>query len=284
MPTFQRLSFLARATWLLLSVAPAIVTASDHPDFSTWRMEEIRRFTTPEARQGVVADERFIYVIDNFTLGKFDKKTFARVGGWQGEKGGPVIHLNAGIIHEGKLVLAHSNFPEVPMAGSIEWFDPETMLPAGSQSIGAYFGSVNWVLRHEGAWFVCFAHYGNRAAEPNRDPTWTSLVRFDDQWRRTGGWVFPKAIYAHIGGAYTLSGGAFGPGGYLYVTGHDDPELYVMRFPKQGSVLEWLGTIPIQAEGQAFAWDPVDPWVFYSLVRSTREVVISRLIPGAAKP
>lgn len=166
------------------------------------------------------------------------------------------------------------------MAGSIEWYDPATMRPVASQSFGSYIGSVTWVLRHEGAWFVCFGHYGNRAAEPNRDPTWTSLVRFDDEWRRTGGWLFPKSIFAHIGGAYTLSGGAFGPGGFLYVTGHDEKELYVLRFPSQGSVMEWIGTIPIQAEGQAFAWDPVDPWLFYSIVRSTREVVVSRLVPG----
>lgn len=265
---------LSAMSWRLLAATP---------DFSTWRMEELARFTAPEARQGVVADADHLYVISNHALGKYDKRTFAKVAAWEGPADGPIIHFNAGILHDGELVLAHSNYPAVPMTGSVEWYDPATLRPIRSHSFGSYFGSVTWVLRHEGAWLVCFAHYGNRAAEPKRDPTWTSLVRFDDAWRRTGGWIFPGALFKHLGGGFTLSGGAFGPGGFLYVTGHDATELYVLQLPAQGSVLAWLGTIPIAAEGQAFAWDHDDPTLFYSIIKRTREVLISRLhIPQPA--
>lgn len=246
-------------------------------DSSQWRIVEESRFEAPEARQGVAVDDAYLYVIGNRVVGKYDKATFERVAAWSSGEDGPIIHFNAGIVFEDHLVLAHSNYPEIPMTGSVEFFDPETLQPVASHSFGAYFGSVTWVLPFRDGWLVCFAHYANRAAEPNRDPTWTNLVHFDRQWRRIGGWVFPKALFAHIGGAYTLSGGAFGPEELLYVSGHDDPELHLLRFPSQGSEMVWLGSIPMPAAGQAFAWDPAQPDRFYGINKPTREVIVGRL-------
>ena len=34
--------------------------------------------------------------------------------------------------------------------------------------------------------------------------------------------------------------------GKLYLTGHDRPEAYVMESPEAGSVLEWVGTVPLK--------------------------------------
>lgn len=249
-------------------------------DFSKWRVEEVARFQAPEARQGVAVDADYIYVIGNQGVGKYDKATFKPVANWSNGADGPIIHFNAGIVVEGQLVLAHSNYPEVPMTGSVEFFNTNTLLPSGTHSIGSYFGSATWILPYDNGWLVCFAHYANRAAEPNRDPTWTNLVQFDSQWRRVAGWVFPKALFNHIGGAYTLSGGAFGPEGLLYVSGHDDPELHLLRFPRQGSEMEWLATIPMPAEGQAFAWDPDDPDRFYGISKRHRQVIVGRLVRG----
>ncbi len=255
----------------------------DRPDFAEWTMVEESRFAAPEARQGVAVDGDFIYVIGNAVIGKYDKHTFQKVGEWSSPEDGPIIHFNAGWVRDGELVVAHSNYPEVPMTGSIEWFKVDTLEPIRSHSFGQYFGSLTWMDRRAGAWFACFAHYSNRAAEPNRDPTWTNLVRFDEQWRRTGGWVFPPELFEHIGGDYTLSGGAFGPDGFLYVTGHDDRELHVLQFPKMGSVMEWLGTIMVPVEGQAFAWDPSDPERFYGIVKAERQVVVARLVRPASE-
>lgn len=249
-----------------------------NPQITEWSMVEEARFSAPEARQGIAVDADNIYVIGNRVIGKYDKSTFAKVAEWSSPADGPIIHFNAGFVRERELVVAHSNYPQVPMTGSLEWFDPEMLSPIRTHSLGQYFGSLTWVDRRDDAWFVCFAHYGNRAAEPNRDPTWTSLVRFDDQWRRTGGWVFPQELFEHIGGDYTLSGGAFGPGGFLYVTGHDDRELHVLQFPKMGSVMEWLGTIQVPVEGQAFAWDSTDPDRFYGIIKAKNEVVVARLV------
>ncbi|MCC5023228.1 MAG: hypothetical protein J6386_10780 [Candidatus Synoicihabitans palmerolidicus] len=248
------------------------------PDVSHWTIEEVLRFTAPEARQGVTVDADHLYVLGNREIGKYEKRTLAKVGTWKDQADGPVIHFNAGLVRQGELVVAHSNYPQIPMTGSVESFDAETLQPLRRHSFGHYFGSLTWVDRREGSWFACFAHYGNRAAEPNRDPTWTNLVRFDDEWRRTGGWVFPRALFEHIGGDYTLSGGAFGPGGLLYVTGHDNQQMHVLKFPALGSVMEWLGWVDVPFAGQAFAWDPQDPMVLYGIIKGTREVVVCRLV------
>jgi len=40
------------------------------------------------------------------------------------------------------------------------------------------------------------------------------------------------------------------------VTGHDRPELYALRVPDLGGVLEHVATIAIPTDGQAIAWNP----------------------------
>ncbi len=68
-----------------------------------------------------------------------------------------------------------------------------------------------------------------------------------------------------------------GPDGYLYVTGHDNTEFYVLEFPEAGSVMRWIATVPIPSEGQAFGRDPEEPGLFYSILKRTREVIVGRV-------
>ena len=67
------------------------------------------------------------------------------------------------------------------------------------------------------------------------------------------------------------------PDGSLFITGHDAPTLFVLQFPKMGAVMELVDTIPISAQGQAFAFDPTDGNVLYSISRKTQEVIVSRI-------
>jgi hypothetical protein len=75
----------------------------------------------------------------------------------------------------------------------------------------------------------------------------------------------------------SVSGGSWGPDGLLYVTGHDHPEVYAVRLPKAGSMLEHVETIPFAVEGQGIAWDRSQPGVLYGINRSKGEVVAARL-------
>lgn len=247
------------------------------PLSSTWELREIRRFKAEEASQGVAVDAGFIYVIGNSEIGRYRKDTLEKTGTWNQPKGGPIIHLNAGIVKDGRLYCAHSNFPGIPMTSSVEVWDTATMQHVDSHSLGIDMGSLTWIEPGPEGWLACFAHYSKDKPRTGRDPAWTEIVQFDAQWRRTGGWVFPETLTAHFGGS-SCSGGATGPEGYLYVSGHTWRELYVMQFPEAGSVMRWLDTLTMSAEGQAFNWDPAQPDLHYGIIKRTREVVISRRV------
>lgn len=243
-----------------------------------WRYAELRRYPAPEAGQGVAVDAEFFYAINNHTMAKYRKGTGERVARWEGGAGGEIIHLNAGFVSGGRLHTVHSNYPAVPMLSSLEIFDPATLRHVATHSFGRMDGSFTWLDRQGDRWIACFVHYGGKGAEPGRDNQWTQIIAFDDAWRRTAGWALPPALLARFGArGYSASGGAFGPGGYLYLTGHDNPELYVVAFPSAGSVLRWIATIPFPSEGQAFAFDPQNPDQLYSILRRTKEVIVGRV-------
>lgn len=267
---------------LLWLVLPLALRAAG-PGTEGWRFEELRRLPAAEARQGAAAGGQFVYAINNHALGQYRKETGERTAGWECPEGEPLIHLNAGVVHGGRLYCAHSNYPGVPMLSSVEIWDAATLRHTKSISLGRTDGSLTWIDRHEGRWLACFVHYGKKGGEPGKGPEWTRLAEFDDDWRPTGrGWAFPSELVARLGGrGYSVSGGAFGPGGHLFVTGHDEPELYVLEFPAGGSQLKWIATIPVPIEGQAFGWDPAQAGTIYLLSRKDRQIIVGRILAPA---
>lgn len=262
------------APWLLLSLL-AGPGAAEGEGFA-----ELRRYSAPAARQGVAVDAEHFYAIGNRRIEKYDRRTGEKRREWVSPEDGPIVHLNAGIVLDGVIHCAHSNFPDVPMWSSIERFDAETLAHLGSQSFGIAEGSATWVDRREGAWWVAFANYRGRGGVPGRDPAWTSLVKFDDRWRRVAGFVYPPEVIERFG-RYSNSGGAWGADGLLYITGHDAEEVYALRLPSAGSVLELAEILPVPFPGQGIAFDPSDPEVLWGIVKSRREVVAARR--GAAR-
>jgi hypothetical protein len=240
--------------------------------------EVVARWDVPEATQGVAVDATHFYAIANSVVAKYDKKTGERVAVWKASDDYPLTHLNAGIVRDGKLYCAHSNFPRHPEASSVEIFDTSTLQHVGSHSFGIYEGSLTWVDWKDGAWWAVFAHYSEKVNDdPHARPhTYTSLVRFDEQWRRTGGWVFPEAVLERFE-PHSCSGGGWGPDGFLYATGHDHGELYRMRLPKAGSSLVLLDTVTLEITGQGVAWDAGEPGILYGISRRDRQVVVSRI-------
>lgn len=271
------LNVLALSFFLLLGTAAVASPAGSSPA-ADLEFSVARRFPAPEARQGVAADPEFLYVIPNHALGKYRRDGGERMAGWECPEGQPLTHLNAGIVFEGRLYCAHSNFPGVPHVSSVEIWDTGTLRHIGSHPLGRTDGSLTGIDRRDGRWIAAFVHYGRRGGEPGRGPGWSRIVEFDDQWRQTGGWTLPPDLIARLGvGGYSMSGGAVGSDGRLYLTGHDAPELYVLAFPEAGSVLQWVTTIPLPVEGQAFCWDPSEPGVAHFILKRTREVVTARL-------
>lgn len=258
------------------SVASAVAGDSDA------EFEEVKSMPAAEANQAVAVDAEYVYAIDSHAIGKYDKETGEKVDEWSGGEEGRIHHLNSGVVVDGTLYCAHSNFPGVPMVSSIEMWDVETMEHTDSHAFGIYEGSATWIDYHDGDWWVVFAHYEGDGGLPNKGPEWTRLVRMDEKGRRKGGWAFPPELIERFR-PYSNSGGAWGPDGRLYVTGHDAKEVYVLERPEAGATLQWVETLEFPGEGQGVAWDPAEPNVLYGIRRSEREIVAGELAEKAER-
>ncbi len=245
--------------------------AADH------QFKEIARFHMVEARQGVAVDQDYIYVIGSRKIGKYEKTTGKPVAKWEESENGPIIHLDSGVIIDGKLYCAHSNYPGVPMTSSIEIWDAETLEHIGSHSFGIQWGSCTWIDYHDGYWWAAFAHYEKWKHVTGKGSEWTTVIKLDDQWRELEAWVFPEEVIQKFR-PMSNSGGSWGPDGLLYCTGHDLPELYAFRIPQRGSSLELVDTIPINIFGQGIAWDRSEQGIIYGIRKKDKQVIISEFI------
>lgn len=238
---------------------------------------ELARFQATEARQGIAVDENFIYVIGTREIGKYDKKTFKLLAHWEEKENGPIIHLDSGVTVDGKLYCAHSNYPGIPMTSSIEIWNPETLEHIDSFSFGIHWGSCTWIDYYDGYWWASFAHYDKWKIQTNKGTEWTTVIKFNEQWQFLQAWVFPEEIVQRFR-PMSNSGGSWGADGLLYCTGHDLPELYVIKLPPAGSILELKKIMPIDNLGQGIAWDRNNPGIIYTIRKKDREVVIFKLM------
>lgn len=241
------------------------------------QFKEIQRFAAREAGQAVAIDEQHFYAIVNWQIGKYDRQTGRRLATWKADSERPLRHLNSGVVFEGKLYCANSNFPDWPEASSIEIWDTETLQHIGSHSLGICAeGSLTWVEPVDDGWYAAFANYSKQVNDDPHAKTHrsTQLVRYDKQWRRTAGWVFPKSVLDRFD-PHSCSGGGFGPDGKLYCTGHDLGEIYQLDFPKAGSALRLVETIaaPITGQGIAFGKDRLGKGQLWGIDRGKRQVV-----------
>lgn len=265
------------ASTLALAFALQAQPPAPPPAVAQLQAREVARHVAPEARQGVAVDERHFYAVVNSRIGKYEKDSGKKVAEWIGDRR-RITHLNSCAVIERELVCANSNFPQVPMASSVEIFDPKTMHHIRSIPLGMRLGSLTWLDRKDGQWWAGFANYDDKGGEPGRDHRFTMVVTFDDQWRMTGGYRFPDSVLERFAPT-SNSGGAWGPDGLLYITGHDAQEIYVLREPGEGPTLEHVATIAAPLEGQAWAWDRSAPRRIFGITRKAGEVVVMDIPP-----
>jgi hypothetical protein len=263
----------------LIALAPA---AAQQP--APTRSELVRSWPSDAARQAVAVDAQHFYAINNHTIVKHDKASGVEVGRWEGGEDGPIVHLDSGTIVDGKLYAANSNYPDWPMASSVEIFDPATMTHVGSHSLGIERGSLTWIDRApDGVWWGAFANYNRvfgKSPLAYGNKFNTQIVRFDANWRVAEAWVLPDRLVEKFGDM-SNSGGSFGPGGKLFITGHDNAEMYGLEKPAAGPVMRWTETIPLRVAGQGIAFDRSTPDTVYGVVRDKAgsQVTVSRLLP-----
>jgi hypothetical protein len=223
----------------------------------------------------VAVDDRFFYAIGNSAIGRYDRRSGVKTGGWAGDRK-RFPHLNSCVPYGRELVCASSNYPATPMQSTVEVFDRVKLTHLRSVRLGRQGGSLTWAARRGEAWWAGFANYDGRGGEAGRDHTATFVAEFDDRWRRLRTWRLPQSVLDRLA-PKSASGGVWGRDGLLYVTGHDAAEIYVLRLPASGDVLEEVAILPAPIEGQAIAVDPSDPSRLFGISRKARQVVEMRL-------
>jgi hypothetical protein len=250
---------------LALSGALACVPAAAQVRQLTART--LRVYIAPDADQGVAVDRTHFYAVDNSVIAKHDIGTGTLRRRWAGDEGGLIRHLNSCLADGGRLWCANSNYPQVPMGSSIEVFDAATLDHVTSHSLGLLDeGSITWFDRYRGGFIAGFAHYDGNGGVGFKNHRYSSVVTFDAEWRRTGGWLFPASVVERMA-PDAASGGAIGPDGWLYLLGHDRPEMYVVGRPAMGPALIHIATISLEAEGQAFSFAQDSSRVVFTIDR-----------------
>lgn len=263
-----------RALLVAVLAAPALAQTPPQPPAPAQLPAAtlVKRWQAPEARQGVAVDARHFYAIVNSRIGKYRKSDGVQVAQWSGDRIA-IRHLNSCVVEGPELICANSNYPQTPMASSVEIFATSDLRHLRSIPLGMRGGSLTWVERRGGRWWAAFANYDAPRSDGGRTHRDTRIAIMNDDWAEVGGYILPDTVLAKLPPT-SISGGSFGPDGLLYLTGHDAPELYVLRVPRQGPVLDHVATIPAALEGQAWAWDRSAPRTLYGITRKAGEVVV----------
>ena len=244
----------------------------------------LRTYEVPEANQGVAAGLAHFFAVDNATLAKYEITSGRLIDRWSGARDGLIRHMNSCLVDAERVWCANSNYPQIPMGSSIEVFDPVSLQHVSSHSLGMREeGSLTWFDRYQTTgWIAGFSHYDKNGGVPFKNHSFSSVVTFDEQWRRTGGWLLPESTLERMA-PYASSGGAVGPDGWLYLLGHDRPELYVVGSPTMGPALRHVATIAIESEGQAFSWAKGGQRVIYTIDRRKHLVRTIEIPPVVVK-
>lgn len=239
----------------------------------------VKRFDASDAYQAVAVGEASFFAISNVRLTRHDKVSGRATQQWNGSSqlSSPLTHLDSGVVIDGKLYSAHSNYPGWPMTSSVEVWDVATLQHIESHSFGVMLGSFTWLDRYKDSWWGAFANYDivqRGMSEAYGETRNTVMVQFDDDFQVLQSWSLPAEILRRMS-PMSNSGGSWGDDGYLYLSGHDDPEIYVMALPEAGSELDWLATVRLPGlNGQGIAWDRsgIDN-TLWAILRSTRQVL-----------
>ena len=246
------------AVGIVLSLSFSVSVYASNADLAA----TLQAFDSFDARQGVAVDEEYFYAVHNFRITKHRKGDGTPLLQWDGiNEDGPLMHMDSGVVWQGKLFASHSNYPKWPMTSSVEDWDTETMEHVASHSFGIELGSFTWLDRYQNYWWGAFGNY-DKVQKGQTDAygqtVRTQVVKMDDQFRVLARWTLPKTVLERIA-PMSNSGGSWGPDGYLYLPGHDHPEIYVMQIPELGSELRWVATIEApDIHGQGIAWDRSD--------------------------
>ncbi len=226
-----------RSRSLLALTCILAACSSSAGEIPEYQAEIIAEFDASDARQGIAVDQNYFYAVNNYAISKHNKENGEVVAAWQGtSEGDPLFHMDSLLALDGQLFASHSNYPSSPMTSSVEVWNADDMKHVASHSFGIHVGSMTWLDQYNGEWWGAFANYdkiqkgqSDSYGTTNR----TQIVRFSNEFLVLEAWTLPLEVLDRMR-PMSNSGGSWGPDGYLYLTGHDHGELYVMEIPEFG--------------------------------------------------
>ena len=270
---YPKLMPLCIITFLFLKVG---VIYSQVPDYEATLLHDFSSFN---ARQGVAVNATHFFVVNNTRITMHDKNSGETVKQWDGKSvadNARLIHLDSGMVKDGLMYAAHSNYPNLPMRSSIETWNADTLEHVGSHSFGVLLGSLTWLDFHQDHWWATFANYDlvqPGEIQPYGTTAATTLVKMDNDFTILQRWLFPEILHSRFT-PMSNSGGSWGEDGFLYITGHDHPEVYVVQISEQSSEVQWVATVKVPwIEGQGIAWDrSTEERIMWGISRSEEKV------------
>lgn len=238
---------------------PVVLGHDSQAEPRSWPL--VRRLPSADATQAAAADARYLYAVSNKRVVVYDRQSEQQVMISEGY----AMHLNSAFVHDQRVFCAHSNYPRQPEQSEIRVFDPETGKLEIFHDFGESEGSLTWAIFDRGHWWCHFAFYG---AENSR----SYLAKFDAEWQELDRWTIPEAVVRQLG-KYSLSGGVW-HGEDLLVTGHDDPILFRLQLPQEGSQLVYIGQDTAPVTGQGIAIDPTTGGLV-GIQRRARQIVLT---------
>jgi hypothetical protein len=243
----------------------------------------LERFPSADAYQAIAVDTDYFYTVNNRQISRHLKGNGELVEQWDeaSKLESPLIHLDSGVIIDGELIGVHSNYPRWPMRSSIEFFDSATLQHKRRRDFGVFLGSMTWLDRYDDAWWGAFGNYDIvqvGMTEPYGETRNTVVVKFDEQFNVAQQWRLPDEIIERIT-PMSNSGGSWGADDLLYLTGHDHPEIYVMKAPVDSEVLSWIATVQVPGlNGQGIAWDrSSESNELWAILRASRQALKIRM-------
>ena len=243
---------------------------------------ELATFPAPEAHQAVAVDADHFYAIGNRVVAQYDRRTGERVAVVEAGPDLPLVHLNGGVVRNGRLLCSHSNFPHAPFTGSVERFALE---PAAARAVDQPRGDDRVAHRRRRA-------RRRQPADRLRPLRTAARPRLRHRRRpdrgagphragRDGG-LGAAGVAASTACGRTRSAGRACGRGRRRPAGCGSPattaaEVYRVRVPPAGSELILEAVHPAPIAGQGIAWDPSEPGVLWGTRRGEGLVVKMRL-------
>ncbi|MER7251831.1 hypothetical protein [Kribbella sp. NPDC000426] len=75
----------------------------------TYDATPLKSYAAFDANQAVAVDAKYFYAVNNQTITKHDRRTGEPLLQFAGDKDGPIIHMDSGMVLGDKLYAVHSN-------------------------------------------------------------------------------------------------------------------------------------------------------------------------------